>query len=256
MIKGGLTSVSFGSMSPKEIVSIVVKSGLKAIEWGGNRHVPHGNLKKAKEVKNLTRDAGLIISSYGSYYTAGESEKDGLFFEKVLSSALELEVQNIRIWAGAKGSNLVDELYWETVVSDVRMIADIAAKEMISISFEFHNETLTDTNESCYKLINKVNKNNVFTYWQPNLEYSYEERKLGLKILANKITNFHVFKCEYEKDKIRVFPLEKAIDEWRSYFEFMRDSPQKHYALIEVFNSYTPEKFFNDAKILRSIIKE
>ena len=44
MIYPGLVSVTFRKLSPEEIVQLVVSSGLKGIEWGGDIHLPHGIL--------------------------------------------------------------------------------------------------------------------------------------------------------------------------------------------------------------------
>ena len=42
----GLVSVTFRDKTPAEIVSEVKKAGLDAIEWGGDVHVPHGDVKR------------------------------------------------------------------------------------------------------------------------------------------------------------------------------------------------------------------
>jgi len=104
MIKGGLVSVTFRKLSPQEIISLMKKTSLKAIEWGGDIHVPHGDTNKAKQVAALTEDAGLDCVAYGSYYRAGVSEEEGLSFNAVVDSALALKAPTVRIWIGKKGS--------------------------------------------------------------------------------------------------------------------------------------------------------
>ncbi len=71
MICPGLVSVSFRSLNCKEITELVKNAGLSSIEWGGDIHVPQGDLKKAREVRKMTQDAGLMTAAYGSYYRAG-----------------------------------------------------------------------------------------------------------------------------------------------------------------------------------------
>ena len=90
MIKSGLVSITFRQLSPGDIIDLVKKAGLDGIEWGGDIHVPHGDIAKAEEVYSLTRDAGLDIPAYGSYYKVGESEQEGLAFNDVLISAAAL----------------------------------------------------------------------------------------------------------------------------------------------------------------------
>ena len=53
-LKTGLVSITFREKSPEEIVGLVVEAGLDGIEWGGDVHVPHGDLAKAREVRANT----------------------------------------------------------------------------------------------------------------------------------------------------------------------------------------------------------
>ena len=102
-MKTGLVSVTFRKLSPAEIVKLVAEAKLDGIEWGGDVHVPHGNLATAREVLRLTRDAGLAVAAYGSYYRAVESEEADLPFIKVLETAKELSTPTVRVCAGGKG---------------------------------------------------------------------------------------------------------------------------------------------------------
>ena len=57
----GLVSISFRSLSPEEIIRIAKAAGLSAIEWGGDVHVPFGEIETARRVGEITRAAGLSI---------------------------------------------------------------------------------------------------------------------------------------------------------------------------------------------------
>ena len=58
MIKPGLVSITFRNLSVQEISGLAAKSGLVGIEWGGDVHVPHGDVGAARKVRKLTVDAG------------------------------------------------------------------------------------------------------------------------------------------------------------------------------------------------------
>jgi len=120
----GLTSVTFRKLSAREVVELARQARIDAIEWGGDLHVPHGDLAAARAVRKMCAD--LEISSYGSYYRVGHSEDDNLPFEQALDTALELETGVIRVWAGARPSAESDEAYRELVVEETRRIADLA----------------------------------------------------------------------------------------------------------------------------------
>src|SRR4051812_33893599 len=98
----GLVSVTFRQLSPPQIVDLAHKAQLQTIEWGADIHVPAGDLVRAREVRGMTVDAGLSITSYGSYFRAGED--DPADFSPVLESAQALGALSIRIWAGRRGS--------------------------------------------------------------------------------------------------------------------------------------------------------
>jgi 3-dehydroshikimate dehydratase len=147
MIHTGLVSVTFRSLSPQEIVALVAKAGLRGIEWGGDIHVPHGNVQRAKEVYHITSDAGLEIAAYGSYYRVGCEEKEGILFERVLDTAIALKAPVIRVWAGDRGSREADEEWWAKVIDETYRIGALTKESGITISFEYHGNTLTDTGD-------------------------------------------------------------------------------------------------------------
>jgi len=64
-MKTGLCSVSFRKLTVVEIIAAVKAAGLDGIEWGGDVHVPHGDVEKAKQVAKLMEEAGLETLSYG-----------------------------------------------------------------------------------------------------------------------------------------------------------------------------------------------
>ena len=68
----GLVSVTFRCLSPAEICALCERAGLKAVEWGGDVHVPPEG-KNAAEVRRMSADYGLDICSYGSYFRVGNA---------------------------------------------------------------------------------------------------------------------------------------------------------------------------------------
>ena len=72
MIVPGLVSVTFRQKSIREICEICCGARLSAVEWGGDIHVPPQNAAAAREARELSREFGLEICSYGSYWRAGD----------------------------------------------------------------------------------------------------------------------------------------------------------------------------------------
>ena len=107
MLYTGLTSVTFRKLKADEIIDLVKKAKLDGIESGGDIHVPHGNIKIAKEVNKMTVENDIKVSSYGSYFIVGENSIQE--FEKILETAIALGAPTIRVWAGNEGSDKMNQ---------------------------------------------------------------------------------------------------------------------------------------------------
>lgn len=251
MAKLGICSITFRELMVEEIIEEVKKAGLDAIEWGLDVHVPPNDKENAKKVAQLTKEAGLEVSSYGSYYRVGiENEYP---FEEVLKTASILQAKDVRVWAGRKGSADVDQEYYDSVVEDSKRISKMAKEYGIRISYEYHRKTLTDTVESTLNLLNSVDDENVKLYWQPSIGLPKDTRLANIKAVGKYITNVHVFQWR-EIDRL---PLENGINEWAEYVEAIKEySPYDSYYLLEFVKDDSLEQFHSDAKVLKEILKK
>jgi len=250
MISPGLVSVTFRALSPAEIVALVRQAGLRGIEWGGDIHVPHGNLARAREVRALTQDAGLAVAAYGSYYRAVASEAADLPFANVLETAVELGASVIRVWAGTAGSATASPELRAQVVTDLRRIATLAAAARVGVSLEFHNGTLTDTADSTVRLLAEVNHPNLSTYWQPPLELDTARCLQDLRSLLPRLTHLHVY--HWRPAPMERLPLAAGAERWRSFLDLAATAPGDRYAMLEFVEGDAPASFLRDAATLKS----
>ena len=176
----------------------------------------------------------------------------GCSFDTVLDTAVALDAPLIRVWAGNKGSESADEVWWEKVIKESREIADKAEQENIKIAYEYHGGTLTDTNETAIKLLKEVDHSNIYTYWQPPHHMSVKNRQQDLKNVLPWLTNMHVFYWE-SHDR---FPLKNGAEDWQKYFSEVLKTDRNHYAMIEFVQNGDPEQFLNDAEVLKSLIND
>lgn len=250
MIYPGLVSITFRKFSPAEVVAMVRQAGLKGIEWGGDVHVPHGDIERAREVRALTQENGLTVAAYGSYYRAGQSESAGLPFERVLESAVELGAPTIRVWPGTAGSDATDEDARWRIIHDLRRISDLAAKVGITISTEFHGGTLTDTNDSANKLLVEVDNANLFTLWQPHVGQETADCVAGLQAVLPRVSNIHVF--HWWPTAADKHPLADGAARWGQFLDVVKGKPGDRYALLEFVQGDSPEAFQRDAATLKT----
>ena len=245
MLKSGLVSVTFRKLKPREVVDLVKQAGLAGIEWGGDIHVPHGDAARAREAAKMTKEAGLKVAAYGSYYYAGE--KGAPSFEAVLDSASELGAPLIRIWAGKKSAADADAADRKRVVDDAIRIAEMAAGRKITLAFEFHNNTLTETTESAVRLLKEIGRANVWSYWQPHGQEPIAAQLQGLDAILPWLTHVH---CYYWAANERM-PLEQGEPEWKQYLDHIRKAAGDRYVMIEFVKDDSPQAFLSDAATLR-----
>lgn len=253
MLYAGLVSITFRQLTPEAIVTLVRQAHLGGIEWGGDVHVPHGELTRAREVGELTREVGLKVTAYGSYYRAGHSEDQGLPFQQVLETALELGAPIIRVWAGTAGSAVsTEDARWQ-VVADLRRVAEQAAKAGVHIATEFHGGTLADTNASTNQLLLEVDHPNLYTYWQPLTGMSDETCLQALEQLAPRLAHLHVFHWRTPQER---YALADGAARWRKFLAAAWQVPGDRGAMLEFVQEDRPENFLRDAATLREWLHE
>jgi 3-dehydroshikimate dehydratase len=248
MIHSGLVSVTFRALSPGEIVELVAQAGLDGIEWGGDVHVPHGDVAQAREVCRRTVDAGLGVPSYGSYYRPGQEAPPPAeaSFEAALESAVALHAPIVRVWAGRRPSADADGAYWRRVVEDSWRIADLARQAGLAIAYEYHGNTLTDTDAAALRLLQEVDHPAVWTYWQARDGGDEEAGLQGLRAILPRLSHVHVQQGRR--------PLAEGADAWARRLDLVRSTGRDHYALIEFVQDDAPEAFLRDAATLKAWI--
>ncbi|NHN33086.1 sugar phosphate isomerase/epimerase family protein [Paenibacillus agricola] len=246
----GLLSVTFRQLDPGEIIKLASQAGLQAIEWGGDIHVPHGDVERAKQVREWTIAAGIEVASYGSYYRVGSINKNNLTFDQVLASAVALQAPAIRVWAGDQGSESADEAWRSGVAADAARIAGLAQAVGITVDFEYHKGTLTDSSESAIRLLEQIDHPNIRCNWQPLMNLTVEERKQGLRAVLPWLANLHVYQWE---PGLR-HPLQQGTSEWTEYVAIAREAHGRRHAMLEFVKEDAPQQFLEDAETLKLII--
>tara|TARA_B100000609_G_C17197645_1_gene426197 strand:- start:515 stop:1285 length:771 start_codon:yes stop_codon:yes gene_type:complete len=255
MFISGLVSISFRSLDPEKVISMVEESQLEAIEWGGDVHSPHGDTKQAESLRRKCADAGIVLPTYGSYYRAAVKDEKNPEFDAVLDSAAALGVKTIRVWAGNLGSADADEAYRQAVAEDLLNISAKAAKQGISIGLEHHGGTLTDVRESTLALVKAVPDENITFYWQPPIGSGLQENLDMIEALKPRMSHIHVFHWRHVDGKTERLPLSDGVADWARYFDAIADDVERG-ALLEFARNDSVEQFYQDAAVLRTLLKK
>lgn len=244
----GMTSVTFRGMTCEEIIDLVKKSGLDGIEWGSDSHVLPGDVERAKDVAEKTEAAGLKVLSYGSYYRLGNYPDAKEEFAKYVASAKALKAPIIRIWAGAKGPEALTEEDYVAYAAECRTICAMAAEENLTVAFEYHRYTVTQTLEGTLKLLKMADCPNLKTYWQPNPDIIYREQLQEIRELLPYIVTIHTF--TWVGNNIR-YLMSDGVDLWTEYMTLAKPANPNY--VMEFVKDDSPEIFLEDAKTLREI---
>ncbi len=252
MNKIGLCSVTFRKLSVTEIIDLAKQAEITGIEWGGDIHVPANDIDNAKLVAKKTREAGLEVASYGSYYKVGESDNK-FSFDEVLKTALALETKNIRIWAGNIPSSQASLKQRDAIIAETKEIAALAKQHDITLSFEYHYNTLADSLTSARALIEAINMDNVALYWQSDVGISFIEKMYNLRFMKHHVSNVHVFYWDESKRE----KLADGYYDWLSYLKQLNlalDKPR--YYFIEFVKDDDPKQFLEDVKTLKQVLAD
>ncbi len=273
MFRPGLVSVTFRGLSAEQVIEVARKAGLEGIEWGGDIHVPHGDVARAREVGELTRKAGLTVSSYGSYYEfhecfaersgpSGGSHDDSASptIRQVIDTTVALGAPVARVWAGRKGSRDASSEERAALVARAREAGAEAAAKGIRLAFEYHPNTLTDTGASAVRLVREVDHPAVRSLWQPPTDIDHEKQVQGLRAIFPYLDHMHCYYWGRSGTAGRP-ALADGASEWRDFLrvaavEAKATDRGDIWVLLEFVDGDLPENLYRDARTLRELIAE
>jgi len=250
MLNTGLVSVTFRKLSTDEIIDIVKEAQLDGIEWGGDIHVPHGDIIKASNVYKHCKEEGIAVAAYGSYLRLGGVGSQNAF-ESVLETASALNTQTVRVWSGNVDSQNANNHYKAQIIEETHLLCEKALAYHLDIAFEFHGGTLTDNAFTTLELLKAVDMPNLKTYWQV-LECTAEDKQLeSLILLMPYLSNIHV----YHQIFYNRFPLNEAGNLWKDYLKKAGTLSGNHFAMLEFVKNDSVEQFLEDSRLLREMCK-
>lgn len=249
----GLVSVTFRDKTKEHIAQLCVKAGLDAIEWGGDIHVPHGDIESAKQARALTEANGLITTCYGSYFRLlRDSVSD---FESIVQTAVALNAPKIRVWCGnvcAEQCSCDDR---KRLFSDCKSILETANEYGVGVHFECHRDSFTQTKEGASELFGHFRALGLLGHWQPNPNISFEENIEYIDSLPS-VCSAHVFEWEEKAGVPRIMhPLSHGYDVWKAYVTALEGKALngRLELMLEFVNEGSEESFFLDASTLKTL---
>ncbi len=241
----GLCSVTFRNLSPTQIIALCKQNGVTCIEWGGDIHVPTGDIATAQAVGALTRERGLTTPSYGSYFRC-EATQD---FQAVSATAQALGAKIIRIWAGKRDAEAFSQKEYQNLVQTVKTCADIAQARGQILAFEHHFGTYCNNAKNTLRLLRDINRENVKTYWQPAYWVGDDTFAIDMQAIGQlkaRIVGVHV----YAWQGFQRLPLAAAKQNWLAYKKLIGDNNY----FLEFVKDDDTANFAPDCKTLKQIV--
>ena len=239
-MRSGLVSVTFRKLSVEEIIGLCKACGLEEIEWGGDIHVPLGDLDAARKAKRLTRQAGLNVACYGSYVRMTREERP--LFPRLAATARALGAPAIRVWAGRS-----EEADGEEIAESARQLCRLAPD--LIITFEYHGGTLTHDADCASALMRRIDCPNARCQWQPPVDLPEEECLRSIQIMTPWLYNVHVFSWQGRER----LPLAAREASWKKYLRALQGDRA---ALLEFVQQDDPANLLRDAKTLNGWLEE
>jgi 3-dehydroshikimate dehydratase len=248
----GVVSISFRELSVPEIVGLCVRSACRSVEWGGDIHVPTGNISQAREAAALCAENDVAVAAYGSYCRLGSC--DDAEIEKTVATALALGAPIIRVWAGENGSEKATREEREKVVANARKIADMSDRHGMQVGLEFHANTLTDSTDSTVRLLHEISRPNLRTLWQVPVSMPFHEAIRSLEQVLPWLAHLHVFHWRpTSRDRLRMI---EGAGEWKKYLRVLKDHDLSPDLLLEFLPQDNPELLAGEVATLDDWLSE
>ena len=195
----GFTSTSFSQTKNLEkIVKIASESGAECIEWGADIHVK--DVPTAKRVKSLCADAGIGISSYGSYYRVGSQNAQE--WKNICEIAHAMGAKSIRVWLGNRDSEVTDEKTYKALVEDGKAICAVAKEYDLIVCPECHDNTFNNNTDAFLKIREDIGCDNFRTYFQSR----YKRMEYDLDRLERTLPYIESVHISYSEQSREQFP--------------------------------------------------
>ena len=242
MFHTGLVSISFRGNTAEELIQAAKETGITAIEWGSDVHVPAGDVQRAAQVKALCEKARIAIPEYGSYYYLAEAPET---FQGVLACAKALGTNKIRIWGGKKSSDTLRSADYAALVEDARRICDLAPD--MTLCLECHKNSVTDEYHTTLRFLQDVDRKNLKMFWQPNQFRDFGYNLDALKALLPYVESVHVFSWDREQK----FPLAAMEGDWKQYLTLLKAAGVENY-MLEFMHNNSLDSLGETTKTLKS----
>lgn len=248
LLKPGLVSITFRSLTVDEIICLCAANGLVGIEWGGDVHLPPGDIRSALALGEQTREAGLSVSAYGSYFRVATARERKHTFAENLEATVALGAPIIRVWVGDCDSEDATGDAWNAAFIELREICNEADQAGVQVGMEFHSGTLNNTPAASRRIIEAVGASNLSTFWQTTNRATDDCSLASIREMRDWISNVHVF--NWHSGYADQTPLADGSERWATFLNELRTLPGERFLGLEFVKDGKTDQLKQDAATL------
>ena len=260
-MKSGVCSITMRQLGTAEVIALAVRAGLAGVEWGADGHVPPGETGVAEAVARRCADAGVAVTSYGTYlgmapFDDPDSPPDEL--AAALDSTEALGAPLVRVWTAFGVESDAPAADRAAVIATTAAIVEAASRRVVGVALEFHPGTLTHTAAGARTVLDGCSGLSLRTHWQPDPGLTPAEALGELEAVADSLAYLHVFAWGPGGIAER-HPLVDGAELWLPALTVAAEAPPipgslPRYALLEYVVDDDPEQLVADAATLNAWI--
>ena len=264
-LKSGMCSITMRHLGADQVVALAVRAELAGIEWGADGHVPPGETGVAEAVARRCADAGVAITSYGTYLGMAPFDDPDLPPDELgaaLDSAEALGAPLMRVWTAFGVESDAREADRTAVIATTAAIVEAAARRRLGVALEFHPGTLTHTAAGARIVLEgcalKGGNDPLRTHWKPDPALTQAEALGELESVADSLAHLHVFTWGPGGIADR-HPLSDGAELWLPALAVAAEAPPlsgdlPRYALLEYVADDDSAQLVTDAATLNAWI--
>jgi 3-dehydroshikimate dehydratase len=120
----------------------------------------------------------------------------------------------------------------------------------LTVAFEYHPNTLTDTDQAAVRLLTAVDHPAIGSYWQMRDGATFAQHMESLTSILPWLTHVHV-QATYDGQRV---PLASQADEWRRLLTYVLSAGHCHTAMLEFVRDDSPEQLLADTVTLQDLL--
>ncbi len=237
-MKYSLFTVVLADLTPENIVKELANNGFDGVEWRIHKDYhfnPETIDREAGQIKQITEDAGLVISNLATYIQVADFDSA----KKVIESAKVMNAPSLRLCVPEYNPKDGYNALMRKTRKNLEKLVPVLDHTGIKVLVETHHLTITSSASLGHALLKGLPPEYFGVIYDPgNLAVEGKEQwRMGLEILGRHLAYVHVKNVGWVRHdnmwKPEWMPLEDGIVDWEAVIAALKDAGYDGFLSIE-----------------------